>query len=87
MPLISDDWTDHFRWNGKGDMPGEEYEKLKGMVEKAHVKGRSIRFWALPNKTRDQRVRVWQALIDAGVDYMGADNLAELAEFVGKVQK
>lgn len=86
LPLISDDWTDHFEWDGKGDILADELAKLRAMVTKAHAGGRRIRFWALPNKTGEQRHNVWKTLIDAGVDYVGADNLSDLAEFVRKVE-
>ena len=40
LPLISDNWSNHFKWRGEGDMPRGEKEKLAAIVERAHAAGR-----------------------------------------------
>jgi hypothetical protein len=77
MPLISDNWRSHFRWRGQGPMPEQEREKLRAIVEKAHAKGRRVRFWATPDDPA-----VWRELVDAGVDLLNADDLAGLERFL-----
>jgi Glycerophosphoryl diester phosphodiesterase family len=78
MPMISDKWSDHFTWNGDGEMPASERGKLRGIVEKAHKAGRVVRFWATP-----ERQSVWRELQSAGVDLIGTDRLDQLAMFLG----
>jgi hypothetical protein len=77
MPWISDNWRLHFRWNGEGTMPAGEREKLKGLVESVHEKGRMIRLWATPD-----RPEAWKELADAGVDLINTDDLPGLAAFL-----
>ncbi|WP_234824179.1 hypothetical protein [Bremerella cremea] len=79
LPLISDKWSSHFKWKGSGEMPPEEREKLKGIVQKAHQKGRLVRFWATPEKPE-----VWAELQQAGVDLIGTDDLKKLANFLNE---
>jgi len=77
MPLVSDNWTAHFKWRGEGPLTPEERKKLTDAVEKAHARGRKIRFWATPD-----RVEAWRELDAAGVDLINTDNLAGLAAFL-----
>lgn len=77
VPLISDNWRSHFRWQGQGPMPDEERQKLRGIVEKAHAKNRRVRFWATPDDPA-----VWRELVDAGVDLLNADDLPGLERFL-----
>ena len=77
LPLISDRWTSHFKWRGKGPMPAAEKEKLRQTVEKAHARGRRVRFWATP-----ENPAVWKELSAAGVDLINTDRLAELQKFL-----
>ena len=77
MPLISDRWGSHFKWNGDGPFPVEEKKKLKQLVERAHSESRRIRFWATPDKKS-----VWKELQSSGVDLINTDNLKEFSDFI-----
>ena len=77
MPMISDDWTAHFSWNGDGPMPADERARLHEIVRKAHAAGRAVRFWATP-----EREAVWTELRACGVDLIGTDDLDRLARFL-----
>lgn len=77
IPLVSDSWSNHFKWRGKGEMPEEERNKLRAIVSRAHAKGRLVRFWATP-ESRD----VWREQLEAGVDLLNTDKLADLREFL-----
>jgi glycerophosphoryl diester phosphodiesterase family protein len=77
MPWISANWTLVFRWRGDGPMPEAERKKLRDYVAKAHRHGRLVRFWATPEKPG-----VWRELLDAGVDLINTDKLAELERFL-----
>jgi glycerophosphoryl diester phosphodiesterase len=77
MPMISDNWTSHFAWDGEGRIPESERAKLREIVSKAHSAGRLVRFWATPeNET------IWLELRAAGVDLIGTDSLDRLATFL-----
>lgn len=77
MPLISDHWFRHFRWNGEGPMSEEEREKLQGIVKQVHASGRRLRFWATPDNRS-----MWGELHAAGVDLINTDDLEGLGQFL-----
>ena len=82
MPLISDRWTKHFSWMGKGKMPQEEKERLRSYVQQAHENGQLIRFWATHDQPGEQRDAFWTELLEAGVDLINTDDLGGLREFM-----
>jgi hypothetical protein len=73
MPLVSDNWNDHFTWRGKGPLPAAERAKLRALAQTAHAQNRRLRFWATPDAPA-----FWQELQTAGVDVIGTDDLALL---------
>ncbi|MGW1378740.1 phosphatidylinositol-specific phospholipase C/glycerophosphodiester phosphodiesterase family protein [Streptomyces sp. NPDC002446] len=81
-PLISASWTDVFRWQGVGPMPGHERERLRQLVAAAHAERRRLRFWATPDVAGPARTAVWTALREAGVDHLNSDDLAGLERFL-----
>ncbi|WOI57997.1 phosphatidylinositol-specific phospholipase C/glycerophosphodiester phosphodiesterase family protein (plasmid) [Palleronia sp. LCG004] len=82
MPLLSDNWTNHFDWTGEGKMPDEERARLDEIVSTAHDKGWQVRFWATPDEAGPAREAIWTELDDAGVDRINTDDLAGLQEFL-----
>ncbi len=81
MPMVSDNWTKYFTWDGTGKMPEQERLALKSYARKAKSKGYILRFWGTPNLTPEQRIATWTELMDAGTGLIGADQLKELEEF------
>ena len=73
IPLVSDNWTSHFTWHGKGPLPAAERSKLHALAKTAHAQNRRLRFWATPDAPQ-----FWQELQAAGVDVIGTDDLALL---------
>ncbi|KKB40004.1 phosphatidylinositol-specific phospholipase C/glycerophosphodiester phosphodiesterase family protein [Bacillus thermotolerans] len=82
MPIISDNWTNHFTWTGSGEMPEAEREKLYTIVSTSHANGQKVRFWATPDLPTPQREAIWQELLKAGVDFINTDDLAGLQGFL-----
>ena len=83
VPLISDNWTRHFTWQGIGPMPEAERAKLRAIVQAAHANGQRVRFWATP-ETPPQREAVWQELLAAQVDHINTDHLEALRDFLAR---
>jgi len=77
MPWISDSWSSHFKWRGKGDLPVREQAKLAKIVKSAHAERQKIRFWATPDNPA-----AWEIFHKAGVDFINTDHLKNLAEFL-----
>ena len=75
-PTLSGDFRYYFRWNGKGEMPVNERQKLQNLVEQAHQKGATVRFWAAPDNPN-----TWKTLVDCGVDRVNTDLLDEFARW------
>lgn len=76
MLWVSADWSDYFKWNGKGEMPTDEVAKMKELTTQAHKDHRLVRFWGAPDTEA-----VWKAQVEAGVDIINTDHLAELAQW------
>lgn len=82
IPVISDNWTKHFSFNGTGSMSAKERQKLKEIVETAHKKGQRVRFWATPDKPSPARQTLWRELLSNGVDLLNTDDLYGLQQFL-----
>jgi hypothetical protein len=80
IPLISDNWANLFQWKAgatEGPLSANEKLKLKKLVQRTHAQGRQLRLWGAPDQPAS-----WEALLDAGVDFINTDNLAELQKFL-----
>ncbi|MEU6102871.1 phosphatidylinositol-specific phospholipase C/glycerophosphodiester phosphodiesterase family protein [Streptomyces flaveolus] len=82
VPLISDNWTLNFTWQGVGAFPEAERGKLRDIVGAAHGRGQRVRFWATPDLPGAARDAVWGELLAAGVDHLNTDDLAGLEAFL-----
>jgi hypothetical protein len=82
IPLISDNWTLNFTWQGVGTFPEAERQKLRGIMSAAHSRGQKVRFWATPDLAGPARDAVWGELLAADVDYLNTDDLAGLEAFL-----
>jgi hypothetical protein len=82
IPLISDNWTLNFTWQGVGTFPEAERQKLRGIVSAAHSRGQKVRFWATPDLAGPARDAIWGELLAADVDYLNTDDLAGLEAFL-----
>ncbi|MDQ1031608.1 hypothetical protein QF035_009190 [Streptomyces umbrinus] len=82
IPLISDNWTLNFTWQGVGAFPEVERQKLRGIIAAAHSRGQKVRFWATPDLAGPARDAVWGELLAADADYVNTDDLAGLEAFL-----
>jgi hypothetical protein len=48
VPVISEQWSQYFKWRGQGPLPDGEAVRLKDIVAQAHEQGRRVRFWGAP---------------------------------------
>lgn len=68
VDLISLNFRAFSRWNGKGRLTQEDYEKVHNVVDAAHALGKPFRFWATPDSKS-----AWKAFADMGVDFINTD--------------
>ncbi|HOV33867.1 MAG TPA: phosphatidylinositol-specific phospholipase C/glycerophosphodiester phosphodiesterase family protein [Candidatus Hydrogenedens sp.] len=76
VPWISNSWFSIFSWNGKGEIPEQERQKLREIVKRAHEEGKKVRFWDIP-QTQD----CWEVLYEEGVDFLHSDVPYRLSNF------
>jgi hypothetical protein len=72
----SDNFKNYFTWKGKGEMPWQEKVMLDELINQAHIEGRQIRFWDMP-ETPD----TWKLFLDMGVDWIHVDDIEAFKAF------
>ncbi|HEY0944668.1 MAG TPA: phosphatidylinositol-specific phospholipase C/glycerophosphodiester phosphodiesterase family protein [Opitutaceae bacterium] len=80
VPIISDNWTNHFQWNGHGAMPPSERMALRRLADHCHAQGRRLRLWAAPDTESS-----WREQFEAGVDLINTDRPAALHAFLASI--
>lgn len=80
MPVISDNFNRWSSWNGMG--PPGDLHRIADLAKRVHQEGKLLRLWAIPDNST-----AWQALLDAGVDLINSDRLAELHQFFSAGEK
>ncbi len=79
MPVISDNYKNWSSWNGKTKPTSKDLQRIKELAQRVHAEGKKLRLWAIPDNEL-----AWAALLDAGVDFINTDHLAELNTFLIK---
>lgn len=64
-------------WNGKLPLAESVRQKISTFIALQHAQKKLVRLWATPNTALG-----YQTLKELGVDYIGTDNLEELASFL-----
>lgn len=72
VALISDNFRGYSRWDGTGDLPDIDREKLKRVIKRAHSDNKPIRLWAIPDVPN-----AWKQLKKLGVDVINTDKVTE----------
>ncbi|GAB2535294.1 phosphatidylinositol-specific phospholipase C/glycerophosphodiester phosphodiesterase family protein [Spirosoma aerophilum] len=72
VAMISDSFQSYSRWNGLGDIPDADRDKLKRVIKRAHSDNKPFRFWAIPDSPN-----AWKQLKKLGVDIINTDKVAE----------
>ena len=75
VALISDNFRGYSRWDGTGDLPDLDREKLKRVIKRAHNDNKPIRFWAIPDTPN-----AWKQLKKLGVDIINTDKVTEAVQ-------
>ncbi len=69
-PVVSDNYEDFFTWDGSGEMPADQLQKMREIIQKVHDEGKLFRWWGAPDTETFKRL-----FIKEGVDLVGADDL------------
>ncbi|KAK4238502.1 hypothetical protein C8A03DRAFT_43776 [Achaetomium macrosporum] len=60
---------------GGGKPSEEQLEKIRGHLREAHRRGLKARYWGLPSWPVHVRNRLWEVLVQEGIDMLNADDL------------
>jgi len=74
MPVVSDNYHNHLSWNGQGEMPQDEQQKLQQLADRVHAEGKKLRLWASPDGAH-----AWDTFRRLGVDLINTDNPTQFA--------
>lgn len=69
-PVVSDNYADFFTWDGQGEMPADELQKMRDIIARVHGQGKLFRWWGAPDTPVFKRF-----FLREGVDLVGADDL------------
>jgi alkaline phosphatase len=75
VALISDNFRSYSRWDGTGDIPDDDRDKLKRVIKRSHNDNKLIRFWAIPDTPN-----AWKQLKKLGVDIINTDKVTEAVQ-------
>jgi len=79
VPVISDNYKNWSNWNGRAKPTSKDLHRIKRLAQLVHAEGKKLRLWAIP----DNEV-AWEALLDAGVDFINTDKLEALNNFLSQ---
>jgi len=82
MPWISENYSKVVDWNGNGEIPAEELNKVRNLAKRVHQENKALRLWAIPDNET-----TWEALLNAGVDIINTDKLEDLNIFLSNRKK
>jgi hypothetical protein len=66
-----------FPWTGR--LSSKQLSVIRDQIEEAHRRGLKVRYWGTPPWPIWLRDRVWQTLLDEGVDVLNVDDLGAAA--------
>ncbi|WP_347566542.1 phosphatidylinositol-specific phospholipase C/glycerophosphodiester phosphodiesterase family protein [Parabacteroides gordonii] len=69
-PVVSDNYADLFTWDGTGEMPADQLQKMREIIGEVHKEGKLFRWWGAPDTEIFKKF-----FIREGVDLIGADDL------------
>jgi len=76
MPVISDSYHSQLKWNGRGEMPESEQQKLKELASKVHAEGKKLRLWASP-----ENPNAWEIFHKLGIDLINTNKPKKFADY------
>lgn len=77
VKLVSTSFSSVSNWDGNGEIPSKDKEKIKQTIDWAHQLNKPVRFWASPDFPN-----AWQKFKEAGVDVLNSDKIDELERYL-----
>ncbi|MBK8657479.1 MAG: hypothetical protein IPN22_01000 [Bacteroidetes bacterium] len=79
---LSDAWSSHFSWNGKGEISKQDSIRLENLVKRAQASNKEVRFYHIPDHES-----VWKLLLESGVDWINTDRLSDFRQWYTDYQR
>ncbi|QKJ31015.1 hypothetical protein HQ865_15050 [Mucilaginibacter mali] len=79
LAMASCKYSKLLKWRGSGLLSLRERIKLTNFTAQAHLLGAKVRLWGSPDNEK-----VWQQLLQCGVDLINTDKLTRLRNFLTK---
>ena len=76
MPVISQSYLQYSNWEGVGDMPMADQDKIRTLADNVHAEGKLLRLWGNPDIEKG-----WKMLHYLGVDLINTDKLKKLRDY------
>jgi len=80
VAFISDDFKKYSTWNGIGELPLADKEKLQTVIKQAKKIKKPIRFWAAPDTEE-----CWKQLYQLGVNIINTDKVGECKRYLSNL--
>lgn len=80
-PLASTSFKQATGYTGRYEMTNGTKAIINNQIAEARARGMKVRYWDTTNWPVFCRNRIWTALLEAGVDYLNADDVAAAAAF------
>lgn len=77
ISMISTSFSSCSRWDGHGQISGDDRKKIQKLMDDAHARGKKFRFWATPDSPE-----AWKELMSMGMDVIVTDEVAGLVRFL-----
>jgi alkaline phosphatase len=77
VAMISTNFRDHVKWDGKGQINGDGLGKIKILLQEVHAKGKKLRFWATPDFEN-----AWKEQMNLNLDVIVTDDVTGLHGFI-----
>tara|TARA_R110001592_G_scaffold169698_5_gene406337 strand:- start:4365 stop:6164 length:1800 start_codon:yes stop_codon:yes gene_type:complete len=78
--LISLPFSKFSKWNGKGRLTKEDYNKVSQIIIKAHSFNKPFRFWGCPDSKT-----AWKAFAELGVDFINTDDPFDASKYINSL--
>lgn len=80
VSMISQAKTRYTKWDGSGEMPATEQERIRAASAKAHERGLPFRLWGFPDCPA-----AWALSLELGMDYINSDHPAAVVRWLKKL--
>ncbi len=80
VAMVSLDFGKFSKWNGKGRLTHEDYNRVIAVITKAKAMNKPFRFWGTPDSKSS-----WKTLFDMGIDVINTDTPYKCVNYINSL--